>query len=352
MDTKTILIVDDEEAVLYVLKNSLIKLGHDIRILTAQNADTALKFMEKYQVDLLITDYRLPGMNGLELLETIHNVQPNTRVIFMTAYGSDKVEAEVNKLNSFAYLNKPLNLTTFREIVKQALSDLSIRRPGVVVQYADLTQRFYKVLTDFREQLNASYVLFFNRVDNSYVSIGQIEELTKEQTVTFLDSTLAVLEKTETTSNAEIGDARLRYLETREGLILAGKISERQVFLSLLPLESVSKNKMQVLEQVSSTLNELNETISSAEQVKKDSVFNIGFDTAVMGELDKLFSPEFDEENTSTSSQLSDQQKQAAMAAFSLSYDEALAVGLILPSGDKKTSKNNWETGKKNDRPG
>jgi len=68
MDTKTILIVDDEESVLVVLKNSLMKLGHEFRILTALDAATALKFMEKYQVDLLITDYHMQGMNGLELL--------------------------------------------------------------------------------------------------------------------------------------------------------------------------------------------------------------------------------------------------------------------------------------------
>ncbi len=104
MDTKTILIVDDEESVLVVLKNSLMKLGHEFRILTALDANTALKFMEKYQVDLLITDYRLQGMNGLELLEMVHNVQPNTRVIFITAYGSEKVEAEVKRLKTFAYL--------------------------------------------------------------------------------------------------------------------------------------------------------------------------------------------------------------------------------------------------------
>jgi CheY-like chemotaxis protein len=332
MDTKTILIVDDEEAVLYVLKNSLLKLGHDIRILTAQTADNALKYLEKYQVDLLITDYRMPGMNGLELLETVHNVQPNTRVIFMTAFGSEKVEAEVNRLNSFAYLNKPLNLATFREVVKQALSNLSIRRPGVVVQYADLSQRFYKILTNFNEQLNPTFVLFYNQADDSYVSIGETERLTKDQTISFVKSTLSRLDRGEKVVNTDAADSRLRFLEIAEGLLLAGYIGENQVFLSLLTNESINGDRPALLEKITSTLNKLKETILSAEEVKKESVFDIGFNTAVMGELDKLFSSEAEDESGNSDLQLSEPQKQAAMAAFSLSYDEALAVGLILPN--------------------
>ncbi len=114
--------------------------------------------------------------------------------------------------------------------------------------------------------------------------------------------------------------------------MLAGNIGESQVFLSLIPDASINDDRSAVLEKTTSTLNELKETILSAEEVKKESVFDIGFNTAVMGELDKLFSSEAEDETGDIPPELSEPQKQAAMAAFSLSYDEALAVGLILPT--------------------
>jgi CheY-like chemotaxis protein len=341
MDTKTILIVDDEEPVLYVLKNSLMKLGHEFRILTALDAATALKYMEKYQVDLLITDYHLQGMNGLELLETVHNVQPNTRVIFITAYGSEKVEAEANRLNTFAYLNKPLDLATFREVVKQAIGNISIRRPGVVVQTVDIKEQISGILTKFQKSVNATCALLVNLHENTPISVGDTQNFSENQTLSLVQTAQAILEKSGSQIDGETGHSVLQYRESRDFILITSSVNGKHIFVALIPTVSMLENRGQLFERATQTVNELNEAIFSTENSNKERVFDTGFNKAVLGELDKLFASDEEEGNNGSLFTLSDQQKQDAMNAFTMSPDEALAVGLILPSDD--TDDNNKE---------
>jgi CheY-like chemotaxis protein len=337
MDTKTILIVDDEESVLYVLKNSLMKLGHEFRILTAMDANNALKFMEKYQVDLLITDYHLQGMNGLELMETVRNVQPNTRVIFITAYGSEKVEAEVKRLKTFAYLNKPLDLGTFREVVKQAMGDLSIRRPGVVIQAVDVKKQITQVLFNFQKSVSATCVMLFNRDEHVPISVGDTHNLTENQTLSLVNTAQAILEKSGNQIDGETGHSVLQFRESREFILIAGSVNSKYIFVSLIPTAAQFENRGQLFEHASKTVSELGEVIYTSETDKKERVFDTNFNQAVMGELDRLFTSESDDEATAGALNFTDQQ-QEVMSSFSMSHDEALAVGLILPGEDDEDS--------------
>jgi DNA-binding NtrC family response regulator len=109
----------------------------------------------QYQIDLAITDYRMNEMTGLELLELIHNVQPATKVIFITAFGSDELEAQVNNLNAFAYLKKPLDLNTFRSIVLQALGDLANNKMGLIIQDDDMNSYVENSLQLIKSKVSA-----------------------------------------------------------------------------------------------------------------------------------------------------------------------------------------------------
>ena len=100
-----VLIVDDEDGVLSVLKNSLRKLGEEFRVTTAAGGEAALEQLIQRKFDLVVTDYKMAGMNGLELLEKVHAIHPDTRVILMTAYGSAAVEDEASRLQ--AYRRRP-----------------------------------------------------------------------------------------------------------------------------------------------------------------------------------------------------------------------------------------------------
>ncbi len=133
MNEKRILIVDDEAAILSVLKGSLKKLGDEYVVATAPDGQSALAQLKRSPFDPVITDYRMAGMDGLELLEEVRALQPNARTILMTAYGNDKVEEEARRLQAYRYLIKPLEIDNFRWIVKSALNDVAISRPGILI---------------------------------------------------------------------------------------------------------------------------------------------------------------------------------------------------------------------------
>ncbi|MGB8252907.1 MAG: response regulator [Anaerolineaceae bacterium] len=130
MKIKRILIVDDEIPILSVLKNSLKKLGDELEVSTATDGQTALEQLKQNSFDLVVTDYKMAGMDGLELLEAVRALQPDVVTILMTAYGNDKVEAETRRLNTYRYLIKPVEIDHFRQIVKSALNDMTAREDG------------------------------------------------------------------------------------------------------------------------------------------------------------------------------------------------------------------------------
>ena len=131
MSYKRILIIDDEEPVLTILKHSLKKLGPDYEVLTANNGFAALDELQTQQFDLVVTDYNMEQINGLELIEAINHLQPAARVIMITAYGSDALEAEARRLQVYHYLAKPLEIHDFRRVVREALSKPATNRPNL-----------------------------------------------------------------------------------------------------------------------------------------------------------------------------------------------------------------------------
>ncbi|MEN8241484.1 MAG: response regulator [Chloroflexota bacterium] len=119
--TKRILVVDDEEQVRFVVSESLKALGNNLEIRTAENGTQALELFKEESFDLVITDLKMPGMDGFKLTESIKTINPKTAVIWMTAYGGESVKAEAHKLEIRRFLTKPLDIADFRKIAQQAL---------------------------------------------------------------------------------------------------------------------------------------------------------------------------------------------------------------------------------------
>src|SRR5512135_3644971 len=120
--SQRILIVDDEERVADALSRVLsLPQGGNYLVDWCNSGEAALLMLQETSPDLLITDLRMPGISGLELLERAHQLSPNTRSLLITAFGAPEVEAQVLRLAN-AYLPKPFNLSTFLQAVRQALN--------------------------------------------------------------------------------------------------------------------------------------------------------------------------------------------------------------------------------------
>jgi DNA-binding NtrC family response regulator len=115
----TILLVDDEPRLADVLTVAIEQLGY--RVLAANDGDKALHLLETETVDLLLTDLKMPGMSGRELLRESKQRQPGLPVIVMTAYSSVKDAVEVIKEGAFDYIGKPFEIDDLETVLKNAL---------------------------------------------------------------------------------------------------------------------------------------------------------------------------------------------------------------------------------------
>ena len=117
-----VLIVDDEKKFLLSLTQGLANRLPKLKILTAHDGRAALAILEETPVDLLITDLKMPIMDGFELLATVKERYANLPVIVMTAFGTPDIEARLDQLGSIQYLEKPTDLEIMTTKIKTSLS--------------------------------------------------------------------------------------------------------------------------------------------------------------------------------------------------------------------------------------
>src|ERR1700758_1885775 len=121
----TILIVEDEAKMRRLLE---LNLGEDgFSTLSAGDAESGLKLLRENAVDLVVTDLKLPGMNGLEFLQTIKRQNAALPVVVMTAFGSVETAVEAMKAGASDYVLKPFSLTEMRMVIHKEMDVRNLR---------------------------------------------------------------------------------------------------------------------------------------------------------------------------------------------------------------------------------
>ena len=136
---ETILIVDDEKNYLVVLEALLGSEGYEI--VTALNAKSAISTAEEADLDLIITDMKMPGMSGMELLEKIKSMKPELPVIMMTAFGTIEMAVEAMRKGAYDYIQKPFENEQLKLTVKKALNNYRLIKENKLLTEA-LSERF------------------------------------------------------------------------------------------------------------------------------------------------------------------------------------------------------------------
>ena len=117
---KTILVVDDD------IENARsyceILMDLDYRCVTGGDVNAALALLQSEKVDLVITDYRMPGKTGLDFIVALRQIRPDLPVIMITAYGNIETYLRSMSLGAFEFVNKPITKGEFERIVQHALS--------------------------------------------------------------------------------------------------------------------------------------------------------------------------------------------------------------------------------------
>ena len=141
----TILVVDDERSIQVGLRGLLAKEGHEV--ITAGSGEEALRLLNSHAFDLVLTDLRMPGLDGLSLLKRVKERHPDACVIMMTAYGSEKVAVEAMKAGAHDYIVKPFDNEEVKVLVRQALEQTALRREvRLLHQRLDAAFRFDNIL--------------------------------------------------------------------------------------------------------------------------------------------------------------------------------------------------------------
>lgn len=118
------LVVDDDAGVRYTLAEILGDIG--LAVSLADNGVAALQLARSAHFDLVITDLRMAPLGGLELLQTLHDEQPNLKVILVTAHGSERHAVEAMKLGAYDYFKKPFDLDELMSVVARVLESLQL----------------------------------------------------------------------------------------------------------------------------------------------------------------------------------------------------------------------------------
>lgn len=133
-----ILVIDDEKLQRMTLRRTLVKEGYEVA--EAENGEEGLKLIRKLRPDVVITDFQMPGLDGLELLDEINRLHLNLPVIMLTAYDEVALTIKSVQLGAFEFLEKPVSAERLRDTVQKALASVQKSQDLEVVVFEKISQ--------------------------------------------------------------------------------------------------------------------------------------------------------------------------------------------------------------------
>ena len=187
------MIVDDQSEVSRLLKSALGTLKQDLEIVEMPSGEEAMLEATHHKVDLLVADYRLSGISGLQLMKKIRTRHPSTKVILMTGMSDPNVRKEVAQAGADAFFIKPIPIADFLDSVERLLGlvetllplepilkdDGQHERQGLAYQFSEL-----------RQKMKAQAVLLLNDRGRILACAGEFPE--KNQEVSLVASLMAI----------------------------------------------------------------------------------------------------------------------------------------------------------------
>ena len=113
-----VLLVDDEEEFVQSLAERirLREMGSDV----ALDGEEALAKLKEKMPDVMVLDFKMPGIDGLTVLEQVKKTYPSVQVVMLTAHGTPEIENKARELGAFDYLQKPVGIETLTKVIEKA----------------------------------------------------------------------------------------------------------------------------------------------------------------------------------------------------------------------------------------
>ena len=193
MPSSRILIVEDQREVSRLLRSALETLEHKMNVTEIPSGEEAILYSSRNPVDLLVSDYRLPGMSGTELMRKVRKYHPEMKVILITGQTDPKVRKEVAEAGADAFFIKPVPMADFLDSVERHLGLVETMLPPepIAADEEDEIQRnLPDLLAHLRQELEAIAVLLLGDSGRVLARAGDLPDSNDE--ISLLSSLLSI----------------------------------------------------------------------------------------------------------------------------------------------------------------
>ncbi|MBL8101419.1 MAG: response regulator [Anaerolineales bacterium] len=271
-----VLIVDDHRDILRLLHSTLDSLKKkEIKIFDAPSGEEALLESGRHKIDLLITDYMLPGMSGVELMHKVRSRHPEVKIIFITGISDKKKRDEMLNAGALAIFDKPVPLADFLDVVERGLGLVQTIFPPEKTgeQVEERHSRLSDLLANFRQDVKAEAVFLLNDRGLVQARTGKLHDSSME--VSLISTLMAI-------HNASLKVARHNHQENIDSYHVFSGGDHDLLFIPVTPLYAllVAGNSLATEDRILETVGGL---LALRTQVEK-SLKSMG----VTGELKAL----------------------------------------------------------------
>jgi CheY-like chemotaxis protein len=340
MPPSRILIVEDQREVSRLLRTSLETLEQDLEVVEIPSGEEAILDASRNKVDMLVSDFRLAGITGIELMGKVRSYHPNSKVILITGLTDPKVRKEVAEAGADAFFIKPVPIADFLDAVERGLGLVETLLPAEPIFPVEEVEQatLSDLLTGLRQELKATAVILLNDDGHIMARAGDLPDNSSE--VALVSSLLAIhsagqkvshVLSQKVASNWHVfsgGEYDLIFApvgETHAMLVIGKKLAEEKIVHQSVNTFSAScKTIEQVLSRPAGTVKEIKASqeppTTSREMVEKtaremEPLFKDAKKKIKPGDADEFWSKAADTHKSPTKSDM-------------LSYDQAKQLGL------------------------
>jgi len=191
MAAPCILIVDDQRDIVRLLHSSLQTLGHELELVDAPSGEEALLVASQHKVSLLVADYLLPGISGVELMRKIKVRNPELKTIFISGYNERKARDEMLQAGGVAIFDKPIPMADFLDAVERSIGLVrTIFPPESSMETEAHRRTLSELLGGFRQKIKADAVFLISDRGCVLARAGDLYDSSME--VSLLSSLMAI----------------------------------------------------------------------------------------------------------------------------------------------------------------
>jgi DNA-binding response OmpR family regulator len=186
MAAKRILIVEDQREISHLLCTALETLEYKLEVVEIPSGEEAILDASRNKVDLLVTDFRLAGITGIELMRKVRSHRPEAKVILITGLTDKKVRKEVAEAGADAFFLKPIPIADFLDAVERHLGLVETMLPAEPISEEEAGERqsLADLLTGLRQELEAMAVFLLNDRGRIQARAGDLPDSSMEVSLT------------------------------------------------------------------------------------------------------------------------------------------------------------------------